>query len=450
MKDDNTGQMTGIFHDVINELISKCCGGNLTESWLNYTYQARNISECMNDDFDIVFPVLFSQVKSIEYRSRRFQELMKSPGIAVVKNRKYLERSAKWNVIQEFIQTWPVFALALILNAIFGILIWALDCRSNAEQFPQGFCRGSLQGIWWAFVTMATVGYGDKAPKFWLARVFGVVWMFVGVTVMAYLTAILTTALTSGTVTGHTMIVNKKVGVLANSQGYIEGMKQGANVKPYEDLEALSVGLYNNEVEGMLLDVFTTSYSFNKGWKENIEREDFEQVRVLDFPFVIGFFLSSEHNPYMRTCIKLISLEKYDSNDIYSTVLSYIQGSTVQETEESRSWRTNLNLFSLNEPAFRKTLHVLLIILAVLVVLGIAWELFTRQKRRTLKLSRQGHKRDVDMEVPLMRRDLKQMMNHVCEVEKYLEQILEIKQAYHRMEEYWGGQEVQTATPKIN
>lgn len=129
MKDDNTGQMTGIFHDVINELISKCCGGNLTESWLNYTYQARNISdlaECMNDDFDIVFPVLFSQVKSIEYRSRRFQELMKSPGIAVVKNRKYLERSAKWNVIQEFIQTWPVFALALILNAIFGILIWAL------------------------------------------------------------------------------------------------------------------------------------------------------------------------------------------------------------------------------------------------------------------------------------------------------------------------------------
>ena len=32
------------------------------------------------------------------------------------------------------------------------------DCRSNAEQFPQGFCRGSLQGIWWAFVTMATVG----------------------------------------------------------------------------------------------------------------------------------------------------------------------------------------------------------------------------------------------------------------------------------------------------
>ena len=61
-----------------------------------------------------------------------------------------------------------------------------------------------------------------------------------------------------------------------------------------------------------------------------------------------------------------------------------------------------------------------------------------------------GHKRDVDMDVPLMRRDLKQMMNHVCEVEKYLEQILEIKQAYHRMEEYWGGQEVQTATPKIN
>lgn len=53
--------------------------------------------------------------------------------------------------------------------------------------------------------------YGDKAPKFLLARVLSVVWMFMGVAVMAYLTAIMTTALTSGTVKDHKVIVNKKV-----------------------------------------------------------------------------------------------------------------------------------------------------------------------------------------------------------------------------------------------
>ena len=53
--------------------------------------------------------------------------------------------------------------------------------------------------------------YGDKAPKFLLARVLSIVWMFMGVAVMAYLTAIMTTALTSGTVKDHKVIVNKKV-----------------------------------------------------------------------------------------------------------------------------------------------------------------------------------------------------------------------------------------------
>ena len=60
--------------------------------------------------------------------------------------------------------------------------------------------------------------YGDKAPKFLLARVLSVVWMFMGIAVMAYLTAIMTTALTSGTVKDHKVIVNKKVSCLRHLQ----------------------------------------------------------------------------------------------------------------------------------------------------------------------------------------------------------------------------------------
>jgi len=59
--------------------------------------------------------------------------------------------------------------------------------------------------------------YGDKAPKFLLARILSVVWMFMGVAVMAYLTAIMTTALTSGTVKDHKVIVNKKVSHLRHA-----------------------------------------------------------------------------------------------------------------------------------------------------------------------------------------------------------------------------------------
>lgn len=127
MKGEN-GIMTGIFHEAFEHMINKCCKNS--SSWLNYTRQAINsseLSDCMkSDEIDFVFPVLRKQVKSNSYDTERFHDLLPSPGIAVLKNRTHLEQWAKWNVIQEFFQTWTVLVLALLLNAIFGILIWAL------------------------------------------------------------------------------------------------------------------------------------------------------------------------------------------------------------------------------------------------------------------------------------------------------------------------------------
>lgn len=59
---------------------------------------------------------------------------------------------------------------------------------------------------------LVPVRYGDKTPKFLLARVVGVVWLFVGIIVMAYLSAIMTTSLTFGTLTDYTDVMNKEVG----------------------------------------------------------------------------------------------------------------------------------------------------------------------------------------------------------------------------------------------
>ena len=53
--------------------------------------------------------------------------------------------------------------------------------------------EGWFQGFWWSVVSMTTVGYGDKTPKSIVGRLFGIVWIFTGITICGILAAMLTT-----------------------------------------------------------------------------------------------------------------------------------------------------------------------------------------------------------------------------------------------------------------
>ena len=138
-KDDDTGNISGAFNEAIEFLLSKCKNDckwcEKSSSKLNYSRDqvesATELTECMKmkSGFDLVFPVLRSHVMSDNFHSIRFQDIVSSPGIAVLKNREVLVNKARWNVIKEFSQIWTVIVLALLLNAIFGILIWVLVSR---------------------------------------------------------------------------------------------------------------------------------------------------------------------------------------------------------------------------------------------------------------------------------------------------------------------------------
>ena len=48
--------------------------------------------------------------------------------------------------------------------------------------------------FWWAIVTMTTVGYGDKAPKRIMGRLFAVVWILIGITITSMYICLLYTS----------------------------------------------------------------------------------------------------------------------------------------------------------------------------------------------------------------------------------------------------------------
>jgi polar amino acid transport system substrate-binding protein len=86
-------------------------------------------------------------------------------------------------------------ALTLLLVAA-GFLVWIFERRRNPEHFGNKLPKGIGEGIWWAIVTMTTVGYGDKSPKSFGGRLVATAWMFVSIIILSSFTAAITSSLT--------------------------------------------------------------------------------------------------------------------------------------------------------------------------------------------------------------------------------------------------------------
>ena len=76
-----------------------------------------------------------------------------------------------------------VFALILIVAFVGGAIVRFTELRNGSNQFGT-----LLESLWWAVVTMTTVGYGDYAPEGTVSRALAVLIMFAGISLTSFLT----------------------------------------------------------------------------------------------------------------------------------------------------------------------------------------------------------------------------------------------------------------------
>jgi ABC-type amino acid transport substrate-binding protein len=86
-------------------------------------------------------------------------------------------------------------------------------------------------GIYWAIVTMTTVGYGDKTPKTPVGRFLAVFWMLASLALISLLTTSLVSQMTAervdaGEITGAADLEGKRLAAAAESSGaeYLDAM----------------------------------------------------------------------------------------------------------------------------------------------------------------------------------------------------------------------------------
>ena len=144
-----------------------------------------------------------------------------------------------------------------IILIIASHIIWALERRHN-PQFPQRYPNGLWHSIWWAVVTVTTVGYGDKTPRGTLGRLFGIVWILAGYFVFAYFTASVTTTATvqelHGRIDSPRDLFGKQVATVEKSTAADYLAEQGIAAEKVEDVDQAYMLLESGKVEAIVYD----------------------------------------------------------------------------------------------------------------------------------------------------------------------------------------------------
>ncbi len=90
------------------------------------------------------------------------------------------------------------------LRTIFGALIFFVCVFGYVFYLTEPEVETFGDGIWWALVTVTTVGYGDITPSTSLGRVVASALMFLGLGLIATVTAIVSAKFTQNFVDTHT------------------------------------------------------------------------------------------------------------------------------------------------------------------------------------------------------------------------------------------------------
>ena len=175
-----------------------------------------------------------------------------------------------------------VFLLLSIL-LFFGTLLWLLERRYNKYQFRPGIL-GLLDGLWWAAVTMTTVGYGDKAPKTGAGRAIAIIWMFTAVIIISSFTATIASTLTVNTLEGKIEGLSdlksvEKIGIVGASESADFLFRN--EMEPYETYRTPGKALRalaNKDINVLLHDKATLDYLIGTN-----ELEEKVQLLAVDF-----------------------------------------------------------------------------------------------------------------------------------------------------------------------
>ncbi|XP_057304472.1 uncharacterized protein LOC130641614 [Hydractinia symbiolongicarpus] len=371
-------KVTGIFKTIVEKLVRDCCGSCVE---FDYNTEAASNSEILKSQIGenqsvLAFPI-YGSMTNVKFQNQPYFPVVESPGVIYIQGTADSSNAAT-AVMEAVLQGWPVLVLTLIMAALSGIVMWALDSYWNPDQFPSSFFHGAWEGFWWAFVSMTTVGYGDRAPKSFIARIFAFFWVLVGLVIISIFTATVTTSLTALSLSNDITLYGSTIVALENTEEQRYGVRNNAQVKVRKTVKDFADAIINDaEITGGLIDSYVAGYE-----KEQLSEDKGLRVgTVFDHQFAYGFVISNKlaENADIERCLRrqLSTLESWITDQIQS------QMTALPEPEKSAAEEKSSNLFDPKSEVFQNAVFTCLGLIGFLTVCGILWEyVYWRPKQK--------------------------------------------------------------------
>ena len=157
-----------------------------------------------------------------------------------------------------------ILIIVLIYIVIVAHIVWFIE-REEEGHFHTSYIKGVATGIWWAIVTMSTVGYGDVYPKKHWGKAFAAFVIISGIAIFGFAIATLSSAmvvtqLPTSTIQGPGELYARPVAVIAGTQSVILAEEQGMHPVPVKSLDEAIALLKERKVDAVVHDTPLLKY----------------------------------------------------------------------------------------------------------------------------------------------------------------------------------------------
>jgi ABC-type amino acid transport substrate-binding protein len=198
-----------------------------------------------------------------------------------------------------------IIGFLLVMLLVSAHIVWFFERHQNPE-FPTSYLAGIWESFWWAAVTATTVGYGDKTPKGFMGRIFGLFWMFAGLFILAYFTAGVTSTVTlqelKGVINGPEDLAGKSIATVEKSAAAEYLIRQGLSPVQFANEAEVYRALEQDEVQAVVYDApVLQHYASHTGQGK---------VRVVGLIFEeLSYGIAFQHGSPYREAINLALLK---------------------------------------------------------------------------------------------------------------------------------------------